>query len=95
MKIKATEKIVTLKGEPYKNGDEELTLGVVLAESLANDTTGGKMKIFSLAQKFFNNDEVELDAADMVMVKKAVEQCKSYNNIILGQALTLLEGYAA
>ncbi len=93
MKIKADEKIKTLQGEPYKTPDgKDLTLGMVLAEGLATSEAGGKMKSYSLALKFYGSEEVEIDAADMALVKQATEGCKTYNNLITGQALLMLEG---
>lgn len=93
MKIKLSQEIKTLTGDSYKTESGPLTLGVVIAEALTTDQTLGKMKAFALAQKAYSGKEMEVDAADLVVIKKAVEQCKSYNGnpIILGQALTLLE----
>lgn len=92
MKIKAESRMVTLTGEDYKTGDgKEITLGMVLAEGLASSEAGGKMKSYTLASKLYSGVDVEVDAADMVLIKKAVEECKTYNNLILGQALLMLE----
>lgn len=92
MHINASLKIKTLKGEPFKTVDGDMTLGVVLAEVFANDKTGGKMKMYALAQKFSKGGKVEVDAADLAMIKKAVESSQvQWNNIIMGQALELLE----
>lgn len=91
MKINASAPILTLKGEPYKLDDNALTLGQVCAEALASDKTGGKMKLYTLSDKLFKGGEVEVDAADLAMIKRAVNDSPSYNNIINGQALLLLE----
>jgi len=93
MKIQASLPLTNLKGQPYEIGEEKapLTLGAVIAECLATDTTAGKMKIYALATKFYTTDTVEVDSADMIMIKKAVEENKSYGALILGQVLTLLE----
>ncbi len=68
-----------------------IIVGMVVAEALAGDRTGGKMKLFLLAQKAFDEAELEVDAADLALIKRAVEQCTSYNNVIVGQALAALE----
>ncbi len=91
MKIETGKIINNLKKEPYKDGDINLTVGMVIAEALAGDRTGGKMKLFLLAQKAFDNETIEVDAADLGLIKHAVEQCVSYNNVIVGQALAAIE----
>ncbi len=92
MKIEATKIIKNLKGDAYKADGQDLTLGAVLAEAVANYDIGGKMKIYSLSSKLYNATEtIEVDEADLSLIKKAVEGSKSYNNIILGQALLALE----
>jgi len=94
MKIDYSKKINTLAGKPYQveNG-VDLTLGDIVAEALATDQTGGKMKLYSLAQTAFKKGVSEVDSADLVLIKKAVADCKSYNGnaLILGQSLELLE----
>lgn len=93
MKIDCSQVITTLKGEPYKIDGRELTLGDVVAEALAADQTGGKMKLYALAQKAVKSADMEVDAADLALIKRAVETCRSYqgNAVILGQALEKLE----
>lgn len=91
MKINAQAPVKTLAGENYKSGDKDISVGSVIADILAQDQTGGKMKLYSLAKRFFDDKEVEIDEADAALVKKAVEESKSYNNIIIGQILLLLK----
>ena len=94
MKIDLTQKINTLAGLPYQvEAGKDLTLGIVLAEILATDTTGGKMKLFSLAQKSYSQEELEVDMADFNLIKTATEKTQAYqgNAVIIGQTLELLE----
>ena len=95
MLINCSKVLKNLKGEEFKlSGDEKLTLGDAIAEALASDTSGGKMKVYILAVKMSEGKDVEVDAADLVLIKKAVESCKSYgtaNTIIFGQVLKELE----
>ena len=91
MKIDYSKTITTLTGKPYTTEDGNLTLGHVVAEALATDQSGGKMKLFTLAQNAFKGGKSEVDTADLATIKKAVEASKAYNNVILGQALELLE----
>lgn len=95
MMIDLKAPINTIKGEQFTSGEEKtpLVLGMVIAEALTMDMAGGKMKLWTLAQKAFNNNEMEVDSADMVLIKKVVADSKAYsgNIVILGQALELLE----
>ncbi len=91
MKINAAAPLLTLNGKPYQADEKDIRIGQVIADTLAVDQSGGKFKMYNLAQKFFNDDEVEVDAADLILIKKAVEDSKQYNNVILGQILGILE----
>lgn len=91
MKIQTDEVILTLSGKPYQSDNEDVTVGKALANILALDQSGGKMKLNILARAFYEKPEVELDAADLALVKRAVEDTKLYNNLINGHILTILE----
>lgn len=93
MKIDLEQPIKTLSGEVYKNVTKDLTLGGVISEALAASETGGKLKMYVLAQEAFKGGEMDVDSADFSLIKTAVETNKSYGNqgnIILGQALEML-----
>ncbi len=91
MKIETTKKITNLKGDAYQADGADLTLGIVCAEAVATYEIGGKMKSYVLAQRLYTStEEIEFDAADISLIKAALEACKSYNSIILGQALLCL-----
>lgn len=90
MTINTGAPVLTLGGKPYQFDNADLRVGQVIAESLATDPSGGKFKMYTLANKFYNEDSVEVDAADLALVKKAVEECKTYSNIISGQVLGIL-----
>lgn len=93
MKINYGQTINTLSGTPYQSAGKDLTLGSIVAEALAVDPSGGKMKLYALAQSAYRGGEQEVDSADLKLIKTAVENCKSYdgNAILLGQALERLE----
>lgn len=92
MQIDSKKQLLTLTGKTYETPEKEpLTLGMVIAEALASSETAGKMKSYILAKKFYDQTSVEIDAADLSVIKKSVEACRSYNNLILGQTLSLLE----
>lgn len=91
MKIDASKKVLNLKGEPYKMGDDDLCTGHVLAESLSTMDLGGKMKIYELAKRCFALGQVEVNAGDMALLKKAVDEHKGFANVVAGQVLEQLE----
>ncbi len=86
MKIKTKEFLKTLEGKSL-----ELTIGEALSNILLSTETGGKMKMFVLAEKVYKDKEVDLDSADLGLVKQSVENTKIYNNLVAGQLLVLLE----
>lgn len=91
MRINTQTVLKNLKGEPLQNEGKDYTLGDALANILSVDQTGGKMKLWLLAQKFSTNKEVELDTADLALVKTAAENTKSFTPLLAGQVLCLLE----
>lgn len=91
MKIKSSTKLQTLDGKALKGTDnKDFTLGEALSTILISAQEGGKMKMFVLAQKFYDGKDVEIDAVDLGLVKKAVETDKSFNNLVNGQVLVML-----
>lgn len=92
MKIKSSQKLLTLKREPLKNEEgKDFTLGQALSNILLNAEEGGKMKLFLMATKFYEGKDVELDEVDLGLVRKAVETTNVYtNNLVTGQALMIL-----
>lgn len=91
MQLNAGIVLKTLNNQPYKTEDgEDLFIGKVIADALAVEKTGGKMKLYALAEKCYSGDTFETDASDLLLMKKAVEE-GPYNNIILGQTLLALE----
>ena len=92
MKIQSKKVLKTLKGSDLKNQeDQPLTLGEALGMILTNAKDGGKMKLFLLAQKFSEGKDVEIDQADLGIIKKGVESTEIYNNLVTGQILVILE----
>jgi len=86
MKIQTKQFIKNLKGE-----DTDLKVGEAISNILLSAKEGGKMKMFVLAQDLYSKEEVELDEADLALVKRAVESCEIYNNLVTGQLLVMLK----
>lgn len=91
MKINTKQTLKTLKGETIKSdGDKNLTIGEAIGNILANSDSTGKLKLFILAQKFATQEDVEIDDADLALVKSTIEASK-VSVLIVGQLLLLLE----
>ena len=91
MTINALQELQSLDGKPLKSGEEVLTLGKAISNILLSDETNGKMKLFVLAQKFYNEASIELDTSDLALVKGAVQKSKIYSAIVSGQVEKILE----
>lgn len=91
MKINTKTKFKNFGGTEIKNGDKAFTFGEALSNILLESTLGGKMKLYSLAQRLHDSKGVvEIDDADASLVLNSVESTKLYNNLINGQLLQYL-----
>lgn len=87
MKINTQNKIKALD-----NKELDLTIGQAIANILLASETGGKMKLFILAQKFFQDKFVDIDKADLDLVKNSIENSKGiYTALVTGQLLVMLD----
>lgn len=92
MKINSKTTLKTLKGEAIKGAqDQDFTLGEAVSNILASTETGGKLKLFILAQKFATEDTIDVDTADLGLIKSSVENSKAYTTLVTGQILQILE----
>lgn len=95
MKLKTNTVLKSLKGEAFKDGADDLTVGIALSNILDydKDKTGGKYKLFILAKKLMESKEIDIDAADLGILKKAVDSTEAYrSNILLGSLIEVLDG---
>ena len=93
MNIPLSKVLETLDKKPLKLSDtENLTLGRALSEMLLEYKPGGKMKMLLLAQKAFEGKSLEVDEADLSLIKSAVKESTYGGNLIGGQVELLLEG---
>lgn len=92
MKINTTQTLKSLKGENLKTpSGETFTVGEALGNILTSSETGGKFKLFTLAHKIANEDSVDVDGADLRLIKDSVESTKVYSALVSGQLLEILE----
>lgn len=91
MKVDLDTKLKNLDGSDYKEGNKEITLGLVLSSCLDSSSEGGRMKLYVLAKKCYKGGKAEFDSADIALLKKSVEQSSIKSNLIVGQVLEMLE----
>ena len=92
MKLNLKTTLKTLEGEPFKNNNKDFTLGEALANMLSASEEQGKMKLYILATKFYEQESIDLDASDLALVKKVVASSRAYSgSLIQGQVELLLE----
>lgn len=91
MTIDASKELKNFKGEALKDDDQtSVTLGKAIASVLITSKTAGKMKSYVLAQRFYDSKKVELDEADLELVRSEVEKSEAMGNLVLGQVLVML-----
>ena len=92
MKINANTGVMLLDGKtPLKQNDIDLTVGHANATCLVN-SDGEPIKTYELAKKFNDGVTIEVDTADLKLVKEAVTKYPNYNALVKGQVLVMLEG---
>jgi hypothetical protein len=92
MKINLKQELKDLSGEVLKVGDETLTVGKALANIVVSAEQGGKMKLFILGTNLYTKEELEVDSADLNLIKDCVKTTKVYGgSLVSGQLELLLE----
>lgn len=87
IKIKTADFLREIDGKESEN-----TVGDALALIIINAQAGGKMRLFKLARRFSTEDVVELDSADVAIIKQAIENTTVYSTALVpGQLLEMLE----
>lgn len=87
MKIKTTNVLKDFEGADIEN----LTVGKMIARVLGNEKQPDPFKAYILAMEFYKKDEVEIDEADLRIVKEAVKKTEFYTPLAIGQVLQVLE----
>ena len=97
MKIQAKEQIQTLDGKNVVDQNEvPLTVGQAISNMLLAPRKNGvyvfdKMKSYILAQKFYEDKDVEIDAADLKNLRQVVETDTLYGPLVSGRVLIALD----
>lgn len=88
-KIKTNTPLLDRKGEPLKEGDEPITIGLVISNVLFGQVSNPH-RGYQLGRKFAGEKDVELRAEDIVYIKEQLEKA-GLHAIIIGQAIEILE----
>lgn len=87
-----------LSGKPYQEAlvagedPKDLTVGSVISNVLSTTKSANPIRSYVLAQKFFQNDEVEVTADDIVFIKTQLEDpLVGFFPYIIGQVESILE----
>ena len=93
MKIDFKQHLKNLDGDILKEGDKELTLGMVsVGALLAPEEVDGNEKLirFELAQKIHKGECQELSVEEAALIKKLI--AKPFTTLVVGQSLKMLDG---
>lgn len=80
-------------GKQLKNFDGE-NLGITVGQALSKiivQEKGDPLRYFTMGQKFFNDKSIEIEPADLEILKKAVGSNEVYNALVNGQILLELQ----
>jgi hypothetical protein len=90
MKYNAKKEIVDFDGNKIVINEKIQTHGMFIANSLVGHKSNDALKCYILAQKFYQDQTVEVDMADVVLIKNALK-ASTLNNLVQGQILIELE----
>lgn len=88
--------VLSFKGEPMiLPGEQKATyndLLIIACETCKLEPgTGDSLKVFNIGINIVNNDEPELDEAELTLLKKIINNNPSFSPIIIGRLNELLE----
>lgn len=84
-----SETLKTLEGKVLKEGNAEVTIGLVLTNLLSN-TTDNPHRAYQLAKQIATEKKVELKAEDIVYLKGILNKA-SLGALYTGQCIEILE----
>lgn len=93
MKIDTQVILKDLAGKDILDEKKEgFKLGQALANIVVGAKEGGKMKLFLLGTKLFQDKSVEVDEADLNLLKNTVKSTEVYGALVAGQVELYLDG---
>lgn len=92
MKINTQIVLKDLAGKEIKDPDGKgFTLGQALSNIVVADKAEGKMKLYVLGTKLYQDKMVEVDEADLNLIKSIVKKTEAYGALVAGQCEVILE----
>jgi len=80
-----------LKGEPIKENDTDVTLGMVMSAALLSAGKGeDPERAYKLAKASLSGEDVTFKVEDITFIKEYIKK-SSLPTLLTGQALTLLD----
>ena len=94
-KINVDGPVTMLDGKPIAISESDrspFTIGKALANILISTKSKkfDSFKSYSLAKRFYNSSEVEVDESDFASILEIVKEDQSYGSLICGQILEVL-----
>jgi len=92
MKILTQTVLKDLSGKEILDENKKgFTLGQALGNICVSSKEEGKMKLYILGTKLFQDKDVEVDDADLNLLKNVVKKTEVYEALIAGQCELLLD----
>lgn len=80
-----------LDGNPVLEKEELVLLKKQVAQILAMGRDGDAVKLWGIAQRFENQEEIELDDSDLKLVRQKIEDAQNATVMLKAQLLAMLE----
>lgn len=85
--------ILNLDGQPLMAENGPITVGLIIANSLARGSSEEPVRAMAIALKVHNaKGDIELEDADFAMAEQAVKEDRAINNMAKAAALGVLNG---
>ena len=91
MKINTKQVLTGFDSKPLPSENGDLTVSAVISKCLGAEKSPDPLKAFILAQKFYTQDEVEVDASDKIFIKEAMRSSQFWTPLVIGQILIILD----
>ena len=91
--IGLSKPVLNLDGESLREGIKEITVGSIIANSLARGSSAEPVRAMDVALKIHNAEgDIELEDADFALIEQAVQEDRLINNMAKAAALVILSG---
>ncbi len=94
MKINTKTVLIGLDGGNLKMNDKDLTLGDAVSNLLLGERDKNPfnpLEAYLLAMDFYGKNQVEVNTYTLSKLQELIEPSKSFNTIVIGQVLFLLQ----